>query len=167
MTDRGLTRAANDAIRAKILRPEQIGDVIERNPTHPGAPRLGPFLEIERPTRSPLEDDFLELCRRYALPRPRVNRRRGRYELDAYFEAEQLIVEVDGYGFHNDRDAFERDRLRDADALEADGTPTLRNTEDRMRTQPAREAERLHTILARRRAELSRGSGPTAGSPPA
>ena len=105
------------------------------------------------------------MCERYGLPTPKTNVVVGGYELDAFFEAEQLIVELDGYDFHRDRAAFERDRLRDADALETAGMPTVRITNHRMKQQPAREAERVEAILARRRAELSRGSSPEAGSP--
>jgi very-short-patch-repair endonuclease len=39
----------------------------------------------------------------------------------------ELFLEVDGYAFHRDRDAFERDRLRDA-RLAARGSPRLRVT---------------------------------------
>jgi very-short-patch-repair endonuclease len=72
------------------------------------------------------------------------------YEVDALFEAEQLIVELDGWAFHADRDAFERDRDRDADTLAA-GCATVRITWERMRRAPAQEAARLQAILTGRR----------------
>jgi len=36
-------------------------------------------------TRSELEDLFLEFARRYGLPEPTINARRGRRELDMLF----------------------------------------------------------------------------------
>ncbi len=151
LSDRALTRSINDALRAGILKRDQLTELLGRCGPHPGAPRLRPFSEAEaRPTRSVLEDDFLAFCGRFGLPRPQLNVVLGGYEVDAYFQAEQVIVELDGWGFHSNRDAFERDRVRDADALAA-GIETLRITWGRLRQRPADEASRLRIILARRR----------------
>jgi very-short-patch-repair endonuclease len=55
------------------------------------------FVEAEAGiTRSALEDMFLTFCQRYGLPRPKVNHPINGYEVDFYFEAEAVIVEVDG-----------------------------------------------------------------------
>jgi very-short-patch-repair endonuclease len=72
------------------------------------------------------------------------------YEVDALFVQEQVIVELDGWDFHSSRVAFEDDRKRDADTLAA-GLATVRITKERYAREPAREAARLHAILARRR----------------
>jgi len=39
--------------------------------------------------------------------------------VDALFAAERVIVELDGYRFHDSRRSFEADRERDADNLVA------------------------------------------------
>jgi hypothetical protein len=52
------------------------------------------------PTRSELEDRFLQLCRRHRLARPEVNVRVGLYEVDFLWREQRLIVEADGYRFH-------------------------------------------------------------------
>jgi Protein of unknown function (DUF559) len=57
---------------------------------------------------------MLRLLRAAELPTPRVNARVGRFEVDFLWPAHRLIVEVDGYAYHSDRGAFERDRRRDA-----------------------------------------------------
>ena len=57
-----------------------------------------------------------------------------------------MIVELDGAEFHLDRYAFESDRDRDAELLAA-GYVTVRITWERLKRQPAREAERLRRIL--------------------
>ena len=61
-----------------------------------------------------------------------------------------MIVEVDGYEFHSDRDSFERDRKRDVVML-AIGVVTVRITRERMKQEPEEEASRLLAILAARR----------------
>jgi very-short-patch-repair endonuclease len=76
------------------------------------------------------------------------------YEVDALFAAERLIVELDSWDFHSDREAFESDRDRDADTLAADHE-TVRITWTRIEKRPAREAQRLNRILELRRRRLA------------
>ena len=59
---------------------------------------------------------------------------------------ERLIVELDGRAYHDDDDAFERDRERDA-ALQAAGHRVVRVTWPRLTGAPAREAQRLSSML--------------------
>jgi very-short-patch-repair endonuclease len=148
-----LTRAVNDALRTPHLTHAQLADVVLRNPRHPGAKLLTPFTQTPTgPTRSQFEDAFLEFCATHGLPRPKVNAVVCGYEVDALFEHHRVIVELDGWEFHNDRRSFERDRARDADTLQA-GYVTVRITWDRIRDNPGREATRLKTILASRASE--------------
>ena len=101
------------------------------------------------PTRSEFEDRFLAFAREYGLPTPSMNARVAGYEVDALFPAHMVIVELDGYEYHQGRRSFERDRERDAVLLAA-GYVTIRITWERLTTQPEREAARLHQILTRR-----------------
>jgi Transcriptional regulator, AbiEi antitoxin/Protein of unknown function (DUF559) len=149
LTQKRLTRVVNDARLAGFLHLNDLADVLDRNPTHPGTKRLRPFVETPRnPTRSPLEDDFVAFCERYGLPAPVVNTYILGYEVDALFPVERVIVELDGERFHGDR--FEGDRDRDADLLAA-GYPTVRVTHKRMKRNPDHEAHRLNEILEGRR----------------
>ncbi len=152
LPDRRLARIVADARRAGKLHRAALTDVVLRFPKHPGCACLGPTLERmdDAPTRSAFEDAFLVFCERFGLPRPQVNTRVCGYEVDALFAAERLIVELDGWDFHQDRDAFERDRRRDRDTL-AGGFATIRITWERMTTSSDDEAERLRAILERRR----------------
>jgi very-short-patch-repair endonuclease len=93
---------------------------------------------------------FVDFARRYGLPQPTINARRGRRELDFLFGEERVVVEIDSWEFHGDRNSFERDRDRDADHLAA-GVLTVRVTEERLKGSPDREAARLHKILEARR----------------
>jgi len=65
-------------------------------------------------TRSELETRFLAVCRRHRLPQPEVNVRVDRFVVDFLWRDADLVVEVDGWGSHSTRSAFEEDRARDA-----------------------------------------------------
>ncbi len=102
------------------------------------------------PTRAGWEDEFPMFREQFGLPRPQMNTIVDGYEVDAYFEAEGLIVGLDGYEFHSGREPFEADRDRDADMVLAD-LATVRVTWERIEHRSVREAERLRKILDRRR----------------
>ncbi len=147
LTDRRLARVVNDALRSKQLKRWQLAEVVARRARRPGVQRLRPFIDAtDGPTRSEFEDAFLAFCERHGLPRPRVNTIVAGHEADAYFEAERLIVELDGWDFHSSRASFESDRNRDADAL-AKGIRTVRITWERLIGNPEAEADRLRRIL--------------------
>ncbi len=152
LSDRRLARIVADGRRAGRLRLGELAAVGKRFPYHPGCAPVAPLLQRMdgAPTRSELEDAFLKFCERFDLPRPRVNVIVCGYGVDALFASERVIVELDGWDFHQDRDAFERDRRRDADTL-AGGFATVRITWERMSGSPDEEAERLQAILERRR----------------
>jgi very-short-patch-repair endonuclease len=71
------------------------------------------------------------------------------YEVDAYWPAERLIVEVDGWAYHSSREAFERDRRKDA-ALQAAGRRVVRITWRRLTKEPFSVSAQLGALLALR-----------------
>lgn len=84
------------------------------------------------PPESELESQFAALIARGGLPMPErqvtlpwMEAERGR--VDFWFPAARVIVEVDGRRYHARSDAFERDRVRDQQAL-VNGVRTLRFT---------------------------------------
>lgn len=139
LTERELTRMVNDARRARQIDAATQHELLGY--------RAGP-------TRSEFEDAFQRVCRHSRLPAPRTLAIVCGFEVDAVFDAERLIVELDGWAFHNDRTAFESDRERDAQLLAA-GYATVRITWERLTRAPEREAARLAGIL-RARAHRSR-----------
>ena len=88
-----------------------------------------------------------EGSRRCAGPRPSRSRRptcAGRAgRSDAVWDAQRLVVEVDGYKTHRPRAQFERDRRKDADLVLA-GYRVLRFTWWRL----TREPDQVIAILA-------------------
>ena len=94
-----------------------------------------PTADLPPIIRSELERRFLELCRDAGLPRPAMNAWVAGHEVDALWEDQRLVVELDGRSFHETRAAFERDRIRDA-ALQLAGYRVLRVTRRRLEAEP-------------------------------
>ena len=88
------------------------------------------------PTRSQLEERFLQLCDNHGLPRPETNTRINGIEVDFVWRDARLIVEVDGYAFHRSPAAFERDRERDV-ILTVAGWRVMRFTHAQITRRPA------------------------------
>jgi very-short-patch-repair endonuclease len=108
--------------------------------------------EPSAPTRSPLEDRFLTLCRRYRLPPPEVNVRVGRWEVDFLWRDQRLVVETDGYRYHRGPTAFEDDHRRDLD-LRSQDHDVLRFTYREVAKEPSRVAS-----IIRRELEANRNA---------
>ncbi len=151
LTDRQIKYAFNRLRLDHGLTTDQLKDVLEQFPGHPGAARVRPLAGVRRgATRSRLERKFDAFRKRHDLPEPLLNHKIDGVEVDAFFPEHGLIVEIDGRDVHAGPASFELDRDRDATML-ALGHPTVRVTEERMDNEPVREAERLRRILAQRR----------------
>ena len=94
--------------------------------------------------RSPLEVDFLRFCRQERIPEPQVNVWVGGYLVDAYWPDAALVVELDSWEYHRDRDAFERDRERITE-LRALGITVMPITHRRL----ARSRPRVASLIRR------------------
>ncbi len=147
LTQRQLTRKANQARLNNDLTLPALQDVIHRFPLHPGARKLEAIIATGgRPTRSYQEDDFPAFCKRHGLPAPEMDKLIAGRERDAVFEQAKLIVELDTWETHQDAQSFHDDRERDAQALET-GYSTIRLLPERW---TATEAQRLRSIIERR-----------------
>ena len=128
LTQRQLQTAVNEAEVMRLVTRVEIVEALGRAPGRRGAKRLGPIVrEPARLTRSELERDFLSLAVSAGLPRPETNTRIAGFEVDFAWRAKRLVVEVDGFAYHGTRQAFERDRQRDAQ-LQAAGWRVVRFT---------------------------------------
>jgi very-short-patch-repair endonuclease len=94
------------------------------------------------PTRSELEELFLQLCDDHGIRRPEVNTRIEGMEVDFVWRDQRLIVEVDGYAHHRSPTAFETDRERDVNLTRA-GWRVLRFTWTQITRRPAWVARSL------------------------
>ena len=123
-------------------------------PNHPGATTARDLLETpvgKLVTRSRMERTLLALIDQAGLPRPLVNHPLGPYQLDFYWPDARLAVEVDGYGAHSGRKAFEHDRLRDQ-RLAALGITTVRITWWQLELEPMAVIVRVAQALTARAA---------------
>lgn len=97
-------------------------------------------------TRSDLELDFLELCRRHRLPAPRVNVRVGQHLVDFLWRDRGVAVETDSYLYHRGREAFRDDRARDLD-LRAFGFQVIRLSEKQVNEEAPQVAAAVRRAL--------------------
>jgi predicted transcriptional regulator of viral defense system len=137
-------------------------DVLGRAGHHSGVANLRRALASYRdqdPTfeRSKLEGRFRRLVKRAGLPAPSMNFNVFGYELDAYWEPERFVVELDVYETHGSHAAFERDRLRQED-LKLKGVEMIRVTGPRLDREPTATVERVGAHLAQRRRQLDADS---------
>jgi hypothetical protein len=106
-----LTRACHEAWVRHDVTPRQIQACIARNPTKPGRGKLLTALGCDA-TLSKLEDGFLALLRKNAIPLPRTNIDRRGDKVDCHWPQIGLTVELLSYRFHASRRAFESDVAR-------------------------------------------------------
>jgi hypothetical protein len=159
----GLERLLERSEELQLFDLREVDELLGRAGGHPGAGPLRRGLAIYRDepafVRSRTEKRFLDAVRRAGLPAPATNFTVAGMELDAYWECERFVVEVDVFETHGTRAAFERDRLRQ-DELQLLGIETMRVTGPRLDSDPRAEAERVRKHLRRRRRELSLCSRP-------
>lgn len=152
----GLWRAAEEADRLRLLRVPELEAVCARCP---GRRALRPIRRLIDAVRMPediqsaLEDRVLDLCREYDLPLPTSGATVLGREVDAFWPAQKLMVEADSWEFHGHRNAFERDRTRDA-AMQVEGYHVIRLTHRRLEREPTTIATELRHLLG-----LSPGEG--------
>ena len=137
-----LTRALNEAQVQRLTTPKELTTLFTR---YPGR-RTSQLTPERGATRSHLEDRFVRFLKRHDLPLPELNQTIAGHEVDAVYRDQRLVIELDSRQFHTTPHAFENDRDRDADLLNA-GFPTLRITDQRLKHHATNEANRLKAIL--------------------
>ena len=142
-----LARAIEEARLLRLTSPAELTSLNARSSGHHGARAFKRAVnQGHEPslTRSEAERRFLDLVRAARLPAPEANVRIAGYEVDFLWREQRLVVEVDGFAYHSSREAFERDRRKDAD-LQAAGLRVVRVTY----RQIAHEREALAVRIAR------------------
>jgi len=126
------------AVRDGLVSVDALALLLKRHPRQRGTRALRRLLAASVGpafTRSEAEARFLALIRKAGLADPVCNVVVKGFEVDFLWRAERLIVEIDGFAYHSSRDAFERDRRRDA-LLTAAGLRVLRFTWRQLVDQP-------------------------------
>jgi very-short-patch-repair endonuclease len=144
-----LADAFGDARANRLLTDRKLGDTLARVPSnHPGAAIVRAILkEGGTYDRSKGECLMRRLCRQAELPQPRVNVHLNGFLVDFCWPEQRLIVEVDGYGTHGNRQAFEADRRRDQ-AHVAAGYVVIRITWRQLENEPFAVTARIAQALA-------------------
>jgi very-short-patch-repair endonuclease len=154
----GLERALAQAQVRNLVDRRSLRGQLRRNPRRAGTRALREALEGgPAPTRSEAERSMLRLLRAAELPQPAVNVRVGRYEVDFLWRDQRVVLEVDGYAYHGNRRAFEKDRERDA-TLAAWGYVVLRVTWRQI-------VDAQHAVVARIAATLALAGRSGPGDP--
>jgi very-short-patch-repair endonuclease len=152
LNDRQLEKAIREAEYLRLFDLTQLTRLLDRHKRRKGTAALRKAItsasESRNRTRSDLEDLFIDLLLKANLPTPELN---GTLELDAMtiepdaiWRDRKLIVELDSWGAHGTRGAFERDRERDL-ALAAAGWVCVRITWRRLEDGIPQD---LRTLLA-------------------
>jgi hypothetical protein len=145
-----LQRAVAETDRLELLDLGTLDLALDRGRGRRGTRALRAVLEAHRSpapiTRSELERRFLDLCRAAGLPLPSLNAFVAGLEVDAVWPRAHVVVELDGFAYHRDRVAFERDRERDA-MLQLAGYRVLRFTHRRLEVAPDEAIETVRGLL--------------------
>jgi very-short-patch-repair endonuclease len=95
---------------------------------------------------------FLDLVRRAGLPLPALNVMVEGFEVDAYWPAARLVIELQSYEHHAHRQAFERDHSKLA-RLRLAGYEVLPFTYRQLRDDAEWVVEAVRAMLERARVE--------------
>jgi very-short-patch-repair endonuclease/predicted transcriptional regulator of viral defense system len=145
---RELARIVESARVGRLVDDRALDRLLERARGRPGARVLRDLLHDAVMTRSEAERRMLALVRAAGLPPSDVNARVCGHEVDMLWRGERLIVEIDGFEYHRTREAFERDRMRDA-RLQAAGYRVMRVTWRQILEQPEAVVARVAQALVR------------------
>ena len=145
-------RAIAEAFALKLVTEMEISAAAERDPRRAGVAQVRAILGQAggpKRTRSGGERAMLRLVRAARLPMPRTNYTVAGFSADFCWPEQRLIVEVDGYDFHSNRTAFERDHRRDIVHKSA-GYEVLRFTARQLAEEPLYVAAVIASALDRR-----------------
>lgn len=148
-----LHTAFGEARAKRLVNDRSLRAALARTPlNHRGATIVRAMLRTgETYDRSKAERIMRGLCRQAQLPQPRVNVHLHGFLVDFLWPDVKLILEVDGYGVHGTRQAFEADRRRDQVHVAA-GYVVIRVTWRQLQEEPLAVIARVAQALARRAA---------------
>ena len=98
-----LERIMEEILSQRLADKTEILAAIGRGTGRPGVRKLravADLLDESSFTRSEAERRFRTLLRSAGLPMPRMNVKRAGWEVDAVWDRQRLVVEVDGYRSH-------------------------------------------------------------------
>ena len=151
LSSSALADAVERAQVKQLVTKRELVAAIERAPWRAGVAALRALAEDEAFTRSHAERELVALLRAARLPEPIFNAVVESWEVDAFWARERVVLELDSYGFHATRAAFERDRRKTAD-LTRNGYVVLRSTWTEL-------TKHSHALIARTAEALALSGG--------
>ncbi len=120
-TDDELERVVAEAFALRLTQRAPVLREVARQQGKRGTGRLRALLDGDGPkrTRSAPERTLLRALRNAGVAGLETNAGIGPWEVDFYWPAHGLVVEVDAYSTHSSPTAFERDRRKTAELEEA------------------------------------------------
>lgn len=156
-TDHELRKALAEADFQDLLDVGDLESVMRRG--RRGSRRLRRTYRAHLPqlarTETPLEDEFVLLCERYAIPLPEPNVWIAGYRVDAIWHSERVIVELDGRDAHSSQARRLTDHQRDL-KLRALGYVVRRYSWHQVFKHPADVAADARQTLGDRQRALAR-----------
>jgi very-short-patch-repair endonuclease len=147
-----LRRAYEQAERLRILDLRAIHELLGRANGRRGVAALRVLVAYDATraveAQSELELRFLDLLREVGLPAPQVNVVVEGFVVDAHWPSARVVVELQGFAYHSDREAFERDHARLA-RLKLAGYEVLALTWRQVNEEPAWVVGAIGTLLGR------------------
>jgi very-short-patch-repair endonuclease len=139
-------QAFQEALYRDIATPGALAAVLAREPRRKGAPVIRALISDPGLTRSQKERALLKLIAQAQLPKPLTNVRLHGYRVDAFWPAQKLVLEFDGWQAHGHRHAFEHDRKRDQ-VMVANGIAVMRATDRHLEHEPVALVGRIAQAL--------------------
>lgn len=124
--DSDFERVAAEAQVRRLLDPTALAHLLGRSPGR-RCRRVAEVTGLVGRTRSEMERRLRRELRAAGLVLPEMNVRLHEWEVDAWWSAQRLVVELDGWRWHDTRLAFRRDRRKDR-SLRRRGITVLRFT---------------------------------------
>ena len=153
LTQRRLIQAIDRAERQELFDLNAIEEVLIRAPSRKGAGALRRAIAAYKPrnTRKEFEYRFLDLIETSSLPSPNTNvlvhGATDVHEVDAFWPAHNLVVELDSFAFHRTRLDHERDANKTSD-LELAGHRVVRLAWSDVTVRARQTLRRLHGLVS-------------------
>jgi hypothetical protein len=161
LTETALANLLGQAEHARLISVPSLQKDLDRWGSVPGTKRLAATIANgPAPTRSILEVRFLPFLEKAGLPRPEINARVLRYEVDGLYREHKLVVELDSRRWHESPLAQASDRERTAE-LEAHGYRIMRITARDLKRDRPRTEQRLRAALQSSSVTTADGTAPS------
>lgn len=158
LTVKELNRAAGRVERRGLIDSAGFPALVASHAGRPGAPVLRAALLGDGGivlTRSEAEERLLALILEHGLPQPQVNVPVEGLEVDFYWPDLKLVIEADGFAYHNRRGSFENDHQRDLE-LKARGFTVMRVTWRQLVEEPKATAGLINRSFGHAEARAAR-----------